>query len=80
MTKPLHGNVAGKTIELDEDLGVAEGQEVVVQVRLVQSTRKWGEGVLRTGGALADDPHWDAIMKEIHQAPKVERRPQGNLV
>ena len=32
MTKTLHGKVHGKTIELDEDLGVAEGQEVEVQV------------------------------------------------
>jgi hypothetical protein len=32
MTKTLHGKVHGKTIELDEDLGVAEGQEVEVQI------------------------------------------------
>ena len=35
MTKTLHGKVHGKTIELDEDLGFAEGQEVEVQVQLV---------------------------------------------
>jgi hypothetical protein len=38
MTKTLHGKVHGKTIELDEDLGVAEGQEVEVQVKVVQPT------------------------------------------
>jgi hypothetical protein len=79
MVKTVRGIVHGKTIELDEDLGVAEGQEVEVQVKLVQPARKWGEGILRTAGALADDPHWDAIMEEIHQARKVERRPQGEL-
>jgi hypothetical protein len=67
MTKTIHGTVRGKTIELDEDLGVAEGQEVEVQVRIVQPARKWGEGILRTAGALADDPEWDAIMEKIHQ-------------
>jgi hypothetical protein len=36
MSKTLHGKVHGKTIELDEDLGVAEGQEVEVQVKIVQ--------------------------------------------
>ena len=36
MVKTLHGIVHGKTIELDEDLGVAEGQEVEVQVKIVQ--------------------------------------------
>ena len=35
MTNTLHGKVHGKTIELDEDLGVAEGQEVEVQVRMI---------------------------------------------
>ena len=76
MTKTLHGKVHGKTIELDEDLGVVDGQEVEVQVRIVQPPRKWGEGILRTAGALADDPYWDAIMEEVHQARKIERRPQ----
>ena len=32
MTKIMHGKVHGRTIELDEDPGVAEGQEVEVQV------------------------------------------------
>ena len=35
MSKTLHGKVHGKTIELDEDLGVAEGQDVEVQVKIV---------------------------------------------
>ena len=77
MTKTIHGTVHGKTIELDEDLGVAEGQEVEVQVRVICKTaRKAGEGFLRTEGALADDTEWDAIMEEIYQARKLDRRPQ----
>jgi hypothetical protein len=68
LTKAIHGKVHGKTIELDEDLGVAEGQEVELQVKIVQPPKKWGEGILRTAGALADEPHWDAIMEEIHPA------------
>lgn len=69
MTKTIHGTVYGKTIELDEDLGVAEGQEVEIQVTLVvKSHRVPGEGFARTEGALADDADWDAIMDEIHQA------------
>ena len=38
MTKLMHGKVHGKTIELDEDPGVAEGQEVEVQMKIVQTT------------------------------------------
>jgi hypothetical protein len=70
MLKTIHGKVHGKTIELDEELGVAEGQEVEVQVRIVQSARKWGDGILRTAGALADDPEWDAIMELVHHERK----------
>lgn len=76
MTKTMHGIVHGRTIELDEDPGVAEGQEVEVQVKVIPKTpRTPGEGFLRTEGALADDTEWDAIMEEIYRARKVERRP-----
>lgn len=79
MTKTVHGKVHGKRIDLDEDLGVADGQEVEIQVTIVAPKKKWGDGILRTAGALADDSEWDAIMDEIHQARKVERRSQGEL-
>ena len=74
MTKVTHGKVHGRTIELAEDLGLAEGQEVEVSVRTVPTspTRKPGEGLLRTEGALADDPHWDAIMDEVYRERKRE--------
>lgn len=80
MTKTLHGKIHGKTIELDEDLGLAEGREVEVQVRLLpDAPLNPGAGFLRTEGALADDPEWDAIIEQVHQGRKVERRPQGEL-
>jgi hypothetical protein len=71
MTKTIHGKVHGKTIELDEDLGVADGQDVEVQVKVITNVaRTPGEGFLRTEGALADDNEWDSIMEEIHQRRK----------
>ena len=74
MTITVHGVMHGKTIEIDEDLGVAEGQNVEVQVKLLTaSARKPGEGFIRTEGALANDDEWDGIMAEIHKARKVER-------
>ena len=76
MPRVYHGVIHGKTIEVSEDIGLAEGQEVEITVRtipLVQQ-RQPGEGLLRTEGALADDAHWDALMEEIHQARKQERR------
>jgi len=72
MTKVTHGKVHGRTVELVEDLGLAEGQEVEVSIRTVPATptRTPGEGLLRTEGALADDPHWDAIMEEVYRERK----------
>jgi hypothetical protein len=76
MTRTIHGRIHGKMIELDEDPGAAEGQEVQVRVRLIsRSHGQPGEGFLRTEGALADDTEWDDIMKEVHEARKDERRP-----
>jgi hypothetical protein len=76
MTKTIYGKVHGKTIELDEDLGVAEGQEVEITVRMVSTTKatRTGEGLLLTEGALADDPYWDDIMEEVHQERKNDSR------
>jgi hypothetical protein len=81
MIRILRGKAHGRTIELDEELEVADGQEVEVQVRTIpKSERASGQGLLRTEGALADDVEWDGIMAEIYQARKLERRsPVANL-
>jgi hypothetical protein len=77
MTKTLHGKVHGKTIELAEELGVPEGQEVEIQIKVISKPgKKTGEGFLRTEGALADDEEWDGIMEEIYSSRKLERRQQ----
>ena len=73
MTKVMHGKVRGNNIELTENPGLADGQEVEVQISVLSSTRKWGDGILRTAGALADDPYWDAIMEKVHQSRKIDR-------
>jgi len=76
MTKTLHGTVHGKTIEFDEDLGVADGQAVEVQLKITQPTKKWGDGILRSAGGWAAYPEMAAIMEQIHQERKHERRAQ----
>ncbi len=73
MTKVIQGKVHGRTIELAEDLGLADGQEVDLQLTVRPTTKQWGEGIRRTAGALADDPQWDADMEEIHRQRKVDR-------
>lgn len=76
MTKKLHGTVHGRTIELDEDPGVPDGQEVELQIQIGPAHRKWGEGILRSAGGWAEYPELDEIMERIHQERKLERRPQ----
>ena len=75
MSKTIHGTVHGKTIELDEDLGVAEGQKVELQVKIVNASKNWGDGILRSAGGWAEYPELDAVMNEIHESRKLERRP-----
>ena len=67
INKPTRGVVHGKTIELSEDLGLADGQEVEVRVRVIDTGRTWGEGILRSAGIAADIPDWDDVMEEIHR-------------
>jgi hypothetical protein len=76
VVKTISGKIHGRTIELSEDPGLQDGQNVRVQVTtLPPATEPWGEGLRRCAGALADDPEWDAIMDEIHEARKLERLP-----
>ncbi len=74
MTKTVHGVVHGSTIEFDEDLGVSEGQEVEVQIKLVTKNGIWGDGIRRSAGGWNDYPEMGAIMDRIQQDRKLERR------
>ena len=80
MTRTLRGRIHGKTIELDEDLGVVDGQEVEVQVTMERPKKRppgpppgWQPGrPSRTAGSLAelDTPEEDRILEEIYQDRK----------
>ena len=85
MTRTFHGKIHGKTIELDEDLGVVDGQEVEVQVSIARPRKRapgpppgWRPGVpSKTAGSLAelDTEEEDRILDEIHQDRKrLDRR------
>ena len=72
MTRTVQGKIHGKTIEPNEDLGVAEGQEIEVQVTIVEPGRKWGEGILRSAGGWVDDPEMGCDHGE--DSPRTQRR------
>jgi hypothetical protein len=76
MRKTTQGIVHGRTIELNEDLGLAEGQKVEIFVKIVTSSSGSNEGLRRCAGSLADD--WtgedDRILDEIHRERKQDAR------
>lgn len=76
MTKTVHGFIRGKTIQLTEEVGLPEGQEVEVLVKTIPPGQPWGEGLRRCAGALADQ--WteedERILEEIYQERKRDSR------
>lgn len=84
MTRTIHGKIHGRMIELDEDLGVAEGQEVEVQVTVLKGKKKlpgpppgWQpDNPKSTAGLLANSctDEDDRILEEIYQDRKREIR------
>jgi hypothetical protein len=68
MSKILYGIVHGKTIELDQEVGVPDGQKVEVAIQIIGTspgTEAWGEGLRRCAGALAGIPGLDEDMEQI---------------
>lgn len=76
MSKTMHGVIHGRMIELDQDPGVAEGEQVEITIKSIPSQKEWGEGLRRCAGALADE--WtnedDQILDEIHRQRKLDTR------
>ncbi len=75
----LRGVVHGKTIELDADTGLPDGQVVAITVQPlgVQVQRlPPGEGIRRSAGGWADDPEGlDDYLEWNRQLRKQGRRP-----
>jgi hypothetical protein len=71
--KTFTGIIHGKTIELLESPGIAEGSQVDVVVTRSANEKRPGDGLLATEGALVDDGDWDAIMDEIEKSRGWER-------
>jgi hypothetical protein len=67
MVRQVQGVIHGKTIELDQDLGIAEGQRVDVRVRLSSTSRQWGEGILRSAGIAADVPGYEEAFEQVQR-------------
>ncbi|MFO0813437.1 MAG: hypothetical protein U0796_09470 [Gemmatales bacterium] len=75
MTQILHGTVRGRSIEIEEELGLLDGQAVEVKIT-ASKPRLTGNGLQRCAGALAacwseEDDH---ILNEIHRERKTSSR------
>ncbi len=77
MDKIMHGVIHGKTIELAEDPGVDDGQEVQVALTVLPSAKAWGDGIRRSVGGWADYPEVDRVIERIQQDRKWKRCPQA---
>ena len=76
MTRTIRGVIHDRTIELSDDLGIAEGQRVEITIKTAPTSEHWGEGLRRCAGALPGE--WteedDRFLAEIHQERKRDTR------
>ena len=73
------GVIHGKTIELDEDTGLADGQEVNVLVQPVEAGGQRlppGEGLRRAFGGWAEDAEELDAYLEWHRQQRKMSRPE----
>jgi hypothetical protein len=77
----MQGVVHGKTIELNEELGLTDGEQVkltIEPVPRVDDGSAWGAGLRRCAGGLANS--WteedDRILAEIYQERQRDLRPE----
>ena len=74
MIKRIHGIVYGKTIRIEEDLGLEDGAKVDMMVEVTEAESKsWGEGIRSSAGAAAELPGFDEVFVEIEHSRKSAR-------
>lgn len=74
--KTVRGVILGKTIVLDQDVGLPDGQKVEVAIQLISNgagSEAWGEGLCRAAGGLAVIAGLDEYMEQILAERKVAR-------
>jgi hypothetical protein len=64
------GIIRGRCIDLTEDIALFDGQTVRVTIEEIDAVSKWGEGILRSAGAVADVDELDAVFAKIQDERK----------
>jgi hypothetical protein len=67
MAKHFQGVVHGRTVELDQDPGIAEGERVDVMMRVAPPSLPWGEGILRSAGIAVDVPGFEEAFEQVQR-------------
>ena len=67
MSNIVEGVIRGRTIELQSDLGFESGQRISIAFNSPTSPDAGVEAILRTAGAMADDPEFEADMEQIQR-------------
>ena len=73
MNKIMQGVVHGRIIELSEDPGVSDGQQVQIVLTAVPATSFWRDGIRRSAGAAADIPGFEEAFRQVEQERKAAR-------
>ncbi len=74
----LKGVVHGKTIELDDEPGLVDGQPVKVTLQPIGTSQRLppGEGIRRSAGAWADDPQGlEEYLEQLRRDREQDRPP-----
>jgi hypothetical protein len=72
MTVTLRGVDRGKSIELEQETGLPDGQAVSVSIR---SSKEPGEGLRRAFGRWSDDPvGLDTYIEQVRRDRKQDRQ------
>jgi hypothetical protein len=72
----IRGIAHGKTIELEQDSGLPEGQSVVVVMRPIQAPEDLTERLKRSFGAWADDSEGLDEYLEWNRQQRKKSRPE----
>ena len=66
-SKQLQGTIHGRRIDLQDDPGLADGEEVDVIVSVRPKAHKWGDGIRRSAGAWVNVPGIQEALDEVER-------------
>jgi hypothetical protein len=72
----IRGTIHGKTIQLDQELGLPEGQTVQITVKVVPANHVPGEGLQKAFGGWSEDADELDAYLEWNRQQRKQGRPE----